>query len=159
MLVAVGLLLTVAVLWPAVSGSGGWVGWRVPLVLLALKAVLGLGMILPVTARWGELNGLRIFYLHILLMGFVTLGLVVAAREAWGRAAVPGQRWLVVAVLALLFSLVPLTGFWPTSWGGRWALPAAAVVSLGPVIIMAAMLFTLLFREFRAGSELTPVVE
>lgn len=159
LLVAGGLLIMVAVLWPAVSGSGGWTGWRVPLVLLTLKAVLGLGMILPVTARWAELNGLRIFYLHVLLMGFLTLGLVVAAREAWGRAAVPGHRWLVVTVLALLLSLVPLTGFWPSAWSGRWALQAAAVVSLGPVIVMAVMLVTLIVREVRTESELTAVVD
>lgn len=159
LLVAVGLLLTSAVLWPVVSGSGSWTGWRVPLVLLALKAVLGLGMILPVTARWGELNGFRVFYLHVLLLGFVTLGLVVSAKEVWGRAAVPGQRWLVVTILALLLSLVPLTGFWPAAWSGRWALQLAAVVSLGPVIVVVVMLVSLIVRDVKAEPELTAVAD
>ena len=157
LLVSVGLLLTVAALWPAISRS--WTGWHVPLLLLTLKAVLGLGMILPVTAQWAQLNALRIFYLHVLLMGFITLGLVVAAREVWGRVAVPGHRWLVISVLALLLSLVPLTGFWPSAWSSRWALQMAAVVSLGPVIVMAVMLVTLIVREVRTESELTAVVD
>jgi hypothetical protein len=157
LLVAAGLLLTIVALWPAVPG--GWTGWRVPLTLLTFKALLGLGMVLPITARWAQLNGLRIFYLHVLLMGFITLGLVIAAREAWGKAAVPGHRWLVVTVLALLLSLVPMTGFWPNAWSGRWALQVAAVVSLGPVIVVAAMLFTLILREIRTEPELTAATD
>ena len=157
LLVAAGLLLTVAALWPAVPGS--WTGWRAPLALLALKALLGLGMVLPVTARWAQQNGLRIFYLHVLLLGFVTLGLVVAAREVWGRAAVPGQRWLVVTVLLLLSSLVPMTGLWPAAWSGRWALQVAAWVSLGPVIVVTAMLIALLVRERKVEPEVTAAVD
>ena len=102
---------------------------------------------------------MRIFYLHVLLLGFVTLGLVVAAREAWGSAAVSGYRWLVFAVLALLLSLVPLTGFWPNAWRGRWALQAAALVSLGLVIVMAVVLVILIFQEVRAESELTAAAD
>ena len=138
LLVGAGLLLTVAGLWPAVSGGAN--SWRVPLALLAVKAIIGLGMILPATALWAQQNGLRIFYLHTLLLGFITLGLVVAAREMWGRAAVAGERWLVVAILVLLLSLLPLTGLWPAALSGRWALQAAAVVSLGPVLVVASML-------------------
>jgi len=150
-LLAVGLLLTVAAIWPAISRA--WTGWRVPLALLALKALLGLGMVLPVSARWAQGNGLRIFYLHLLLMGFITLGLAVAAREVWGRAAVPGQRWLVATVLALLLSLVPLTGLLPVAWRGLWALQAAAVISLGPVFVVTGMVMTLIVRQWRARSE------
>jgi hypothetical protein len=138
LLVGAGLLLTVFALWPAVPG--GISGWRVPLALLALKSIIGLGMILPQTALWAQRNALRIPYLHILLLGFITLGLVVAARERWGRAAVSGQRWLVAAVLFLLLLLLPMTGIWPASLSGRWALQALAVVSLGPVLVIAYML-------------------
>ncbi len=142
LLVGVGLLLTVVALWPAVSGGIG--GWRLPLILLALKAVIGLGMILPLTARWAQQNGLRIFYLHTLLLGFITLGLLVATREMWGRAAVAGQRWLIGAVLVLLLLLLPMTGIWPAALSGRWALLAVAVASLGPVLAMIWMLLRLL---------------
>lgn len=144
LLVSVGLLFTVWALWPGLSGK--WTGWRVPLVLLTIKALIGLGMLLPVTARWVQQNGLRVSYLHILLLGFVTLGLVVAAREAWGAAAVPGQTWLVATVLLLLVTLIPLTGIWPEAWAGSWALKLAAWVSLGPVVVVAVMLIRLLVR-------------
>ena len=137
LLVGAGLLLTVFALWPAVSG--GLTGWRVPLALLSLKAIIGLGMVLPVTALWAQQNGLRIFYLHALLLGFITLGLVVAAREMWGRTAVAGQRWLVGAVLVLLLFLLPVTGIWPAALSGRWALQTLTVISLGPVLVMAYM--------------------
>jgi hypothetical protein len=147
LLVGVGLILTVVALWPAVTG--GFRGWRVPLALLALKAVIGLGMILPSTALWAQQNALRIFYLHTLLLGFITLGLVVAAREVWGRPAVVGQRWLVAAVLILIFLLLPLTGIWPAALSGRWALQAAVVVSLGPVLVVAYMLLRLLVGDRR----------
>ena len=143
LLVGAGLLLSVVALWPSVSA--GISGWRVPLALLALKAIIGLGTILPVTARWAQQNGLRIFYLHALLLGFITLGLVVAAREMWSRAAVPGQRWLVGTVLLLLLLLLPMTGIWPAALSGRWALQALALASLGPVLVVISMLLRLLF--------------
>jgi hypothetical protein len=155
LLVGAGLLLTVRALWPAVSA--GVNGWRFPLSLLALKAIIGLGMVLPVTARWAQQNSLRIFYLHALLLGFVTLGLVVAARQAWSRAAVPGQRWLVTAVLILLLSLVPLTGLWPAAWSGLWALQVAAVASLGPVLVVTIMLLRLLIGRRRQETPLPEI--
>jgi hypothetical protein len=143
LMVGAGLLLTIGALWSSVPG--GLTGWRAPLALLALKAIIGLGMVLPVTARWAQQNSLRIFYLHSLLLGFITLGLVVAAREIWGRAAVPGQRWLVVAILILLLSLLPMTDIWPAAWSGVWALQVAALVTLGPVLVVAGMVISLLF--------------
>lgn len=152
LLVGIGLLLTIGVLWPAVAAGSR--GWRAPLALLTIKAVIGLGMILPVTARWAQQNNLRILYLHVLLLGFVTLGLVVAARELWGRAAVPGQRWLVGAVFILLLSLLPLTGVWPAALGGRWVLQVAALASLGPVLAIMAMLLRLLFNQRRQATPL-----
>ena len=115
-------------------------------------------MILPVSARWAQQNSLRIFYLHALLLGFVTLGLVVAARQLWSQAAVPGQRWLVAAVLILLLSLVPLTGLWPAAWSGLWALQVAAVASLGPVLAVTIMLLRLLFGRRRQETSLAEVV-
>ena len=144
-LVIAGLLISTWALWLAVPPA--WKGWRVPLALLGLKALVGLGTILPATAQWGQQNGLRILYLHLLLLGFVTLGLVVAAKETWGREAVPGQRWLVAAVLVLLLTLLPLTGLWPEALGGRWALIVAAWVSLGPVLAASGMLIALMVRE------------
>jgi hypothetical protein len=144
-LVVTGLLLNVWVLWPVVPRK--WVGWHIPLAFLTFKTIIGLGLVLPVTARWAQANALRIFYLHLLLLGFVTLGLIVAAREMWGRAAVPGHRWLVGAVLVLLATLFPLTGLWPESWGGRWVLQMAAWATLGPVLVAVGMMVTRVLRR------------
>jgi hypothetical protein len=144
-MVIAGLIISIWALWPAVSGS--WSGWRVPLALLGIKALVGLGTILPAAAQWGQQNGLRILYLHLLLLGFVTLGLVVTAKETWGGEAVPGQSWLVAAVLVLLLTLLPLTGLWAEALRGRWALQVAAWASLGPVLAIAGMLITLVVRE------------
>lgn len=152
LLLTAGVLLSISALWPAVPA--GLAGWRVPLALLTLKTLVGLGMLLPVTARWAQQNSLRILYLHLLLLGFITLVLFVAVRESWGRQAVPGQHWLVLAILALLLSLVPLTGLWPTAWQGLWALQLAAWVSIFPVLAVAGMLVTLLLRELRGKPEL-----
>lgn len=144
-LVSIGLFLLIWAMWPTMKA--GLSTWQIPLAFLALKALLGLGMVLPVTARWAQQNGLRIFYLHVLLLGFITLGLVVAAREVWGRLAVPGQRWLVLVVIFLILTLVPLTGFWPNDWSGRWVLQFAAWASLGPVIVMIGMLLSLVANQ------------
>jgi hypothetical protein len=148
LLVAAGVLASVAALWPAVPR--GLSGWRIPLALLTLKVLVGLGTLLPVTARWGQQNNLRILYLHLLLLGFISLGLFVAAREAWGHQSVPGQRWLVMVIFALLLSLLPLTGLWPIAWRSAWALRVAAWVSIWPVLVVVGILVTLLFREWRA---------
>lgn len=146
LLVTAGILFSIWALWTGVSSK--WTGWRVPLALLALKAVVGLGMLLPITARWAQQNSMRVLYLHLLLLGFVTLALFVSAREVWGREAVPGHRWLVLAIGVLLLSLVPLTGLWPDAWRGLWTLQVAAWVSVWPVLIVAGMLSLLLLRAW-----------
>lgn len=151
LMVGVGLLACIWALWPATNR--GWTGWRLPLALLALKALLGLGIAIPAVAIWGQQNGLRIFYLHVLLLGFVTLGLLVAAREAWGAVAAPAQKWLIAAVLALLVTLVPLTGFWPASWSGRWRLELAAWVSLAPVVAATIMFLGVIWHHRRLPSD------
>jgi hypothetical protein len=153
LLLIAGLLISVWVLRSSVRRF--WSGWRVPLALLTLKTLLSLGMILPASALWAQRNGLRVLYLHILLLGFISLALVVAAREAWGRAAVPGQRWVVVTVLFLLLTLLPLSGLWPESLAGRWALQLAAWASLGPAVAVAAMLIGLIVRE-RSVKDVVP---
>jgi hypothetical protein len=156
LLVVAGLLVSVWALWPAVAPS--WTGWRIPLILLALKTLLSLGMIIPAAALWAQRNGLRVLYLHTLLLGFVTLALAVAAREVWGRVAVRGQRWLVASVFFLLATLLPLTGLWPESLAGRWVLQLAAWASLGPVIVVAGMLVALIVRDRSARSTTTDSV-
>ena len=137
-LVALGLLGNVWALWPRVAERRGR-AWRVPLVFLAVKALAELGLSLPSVALWAERTELRIFYLHILLLGFVTLGLLAAAQDVWGSEFVRARRWMTVAVLLLLATLIPLTRLWPAAWAGRGALLAAAWASLGPPVVGIAM--------------------
>ncbi|MGE5262626.1 MAG: hypothetical protein ACM3S0_04540 [Acidobacteriota bacterium] len=141
-LVALGLLLTIAALWRAVGG-----GWRIALAFLAIKAFAELGLSVPPLAAWGEAAGLRILYLHTLLLGFVSLGLLAAARDAWGQVAVRGRAWMTVSVLVLIATLVPLTNLMPREWGGRWALEIAAIAALLPPL--AAVLIMWQAGHFR----------
>ena len=68
-----------------------------------------------------------------------------------------GQRWLVVAILILLLSLLPMTGIWPAAWSGSWALQIAALVSLGPVLVVAVMVLRLLFGRREQGTSLPEI--
>ncbi|MFQ5858634.1 MAG: hypothetical protein ACE5LU_23790 [Anaerolineae bacterium] len=139
--VALGLLGNVWALWLEVSGGRG-AAWRVALIFLAAKALAELGLSLPSVALWAERMGLRILYLHILLLGFVTLGLMAAVRDSWGPEVAYGRRWMTVAVLLLLATLIPLTRLWPLVWTGRWVLVAAAWAFLAPVVVGMAMWVT-----------------
>ncbi len=134
-LVAIGLLMTVAVLWSPLRG------WRIPLAFLAFKALAELGLSVPPIAAWGEQAGLRILYLHILLLGFVSLGLLAAARDTWGPALVRGSSWMIAAVLLLIATLLPLTNLMPSQWSGRWVLEAAAAAALLPPLAAIGILW------------------
>lgn len=97
--------------------------WRLPLALLGMKGGAQiLAGVLPFV-DWGQMHGLRILYLHLLLLGAVSLGLVAAAELRWGRRV--GASVLRGAVLALLATLVPLSGYWPGALAGPWILRVA----------------------------------
>ncbi len=113
-LVAIGVALMA---WPAWASA---TPWRVPLAFLLVKAVMELGYTIPPVARWALYNGFRIPYLHILLLGFGTLGIFTAVQRRWGVAWSPGLPALRVGILILLLALIPLTGIWPKTLGGRW---------------------------------------
>jgi hypothetical protein len=130
----VGLLLCVWPLWR----SGGAGPWALPIAFLTAKGVVELGTASPAVAASIEAMGLRVFLLHAFLLGAVTLGLVAAARALLGRDAARYPGYLSVAVLALLVSLLPLTGAWP--WArGAWVLPVAAWLSLAPSVALVAL--------------------
>jgi hypothetical protein len=143
------LLGHIWVLWPGVSAAvpDGRIDreiferrWRLPLFFLLLAAVTLAATGIPAVARWAVISGVRVLYLHWLLLGFVTLGLVTAAQEKWGRTAVSGWRWMALAVVVLILSLIPLTSLWPAALRGEWTRQFAAWAALGPplaaVIIM-----------------------
>jgi hypothetical protein len=136
LLVAWGLWGHLRLLWP---GAGLW---RWPLVFLALKAVTVAVVIIPPVARWAEISGLRVPYLHWLLLGWISLGLLVAARDMGLTAVSRWLGWFIGAVIVLQLSLLPLTGLWPPAWSGRWALQFAAIVAWGPVLAAAGMLMS-----------------
>lgn len=142
LLASAGLLLHLRLLWPHFRGSflGGW---RAPLAFLLLKAVLDAAASLAPLARWGEAMGLRVFYLHLLLLGFVTLGIVYDGLALWPGRASRFRPWMSWSILALLLSLLPLTGLWPAALGGVWRLWAAFLFSLAPVLAGLALLLRL----------------
>lgn len=136
LLLAAGLLIHTAVLWPLTVRR-----WRLALFFLGLVAATLLLTLWPAISRWATIAGLRVPYLHWLLLGFVTLGLVTAAAELWGNTAVPYWGWLAGAILLLLFSLLPLTTLWPAPLRGDWTRHFAAWAALGPALVAALMLW------------------
>lgn len=153
LLVALGTLGNMAALLaaarPETAARAGRPGlpvgaWVAPLAFLGLKALTQLGLLLPAVARWAEISRMRVPYLHWLLLGFMTLGLLAAAEQVWGIA---GRRWMTAAVVALALSLMPLTGLWPPSLGGMWAVRVAAWAALGPVVVALSVLASQLFKR------------
>ena len=134
-LAGAGLLLAVWPLWR--SGVTRW--WTLPLAFLTLKGAIEIVLVWPGAAALIDGLALRIVLLHAFLLGGITLGLVAAARSVIGPVAARNPAWLEVAVLALLVSLLPLSGAWPRSLSGSWALPVAAWVSLLPAVAVLAL--------------------
>ena len=140
-LVAAGLALICVRMW---EGLDLWS--RRVFVLLSVKIVMLAAVAIPPLADWGLGMGLRLFYLHLALVGVVTLGLAVMAHRQWGaRVAGVLNGWLVAA-LALLVSILPLTGLWPSALGGRWVFQVALS---GAVIATLAVVVGLVVGRFR----------
>ena len=134
LMVGIGLWGNIIVLWQNCSKA-----WRLPLIFLAIKATTGLAITVPALAQWADASLLRVSYLHWLLLGFVTLGLVMVAQTTWGEAQVPARRWLNLAVVLLILTLIPLTALWPPTWHGLWTRQLAAAAALGPVFVTMVM--------------------
>jgi hypothetical protein len=134
LMVGIGLWGNIVALWQNSSKA-----WRLPLIFLAVKATTGLAITLPALAKWADASLLRVSYLHWLLLGFVTLGLVVVAQTTWGETQVPARRWLNLAVILLILTLIPLTALWPAAWHGVWIRQLAAAAALGPVLVAMVM--------------------
>lgn len=138
-LVGAGLLANVALLWPAANGERKWV-WRIPLLMLALKATGQVASGILPGIWWSDLRGMRILYLHLMLLGFVSLGLAAAAENSWGRAVTRGIAWKYSAVFAVIASLILLSPLWPPALGGRWTYVTAAWLSFAPVCAAIAII-------------------
>lgn len=159
-LAAAGWLWLIALLWPRLRlglpllGGDRQAAWlaRLAVALLAVKAVFELALATAAGERWVAAQGVHVLLLHAFLLGAVSLALVAVARALFGARAFSPANWLAVAVLAMLATLVTLTGLWPTAWAGFWVLPAAAYASLGPPLIALVALLGSLF----APPRLTP---
>jgi len=130
--------------------------WRIPLAFLGLRALSGLAFAVPAIGAWALKQELRILYLHLLLLGFASLGLMAAAAQAWGTKAVPWLRAMEGAVLILLVTLIPLTGLWPSRWGGPWTIAGAWIGAMLPTLVALGMLGQLLRPAKRASHRPLP---
>jgi len=137
-MVGVGLLANAVILWRTPAGMN-WI-WRVPLALLALKAVVQLGMSVAPILLWAGHHGLRILYLHIMLLGVVTSGLVAVASGTWPMSERRLTAWMYAAVVVVLVSLLPLTSLWPAAWVSVWSLKVAAWMAPAPVLAALALI-------------------
>ncbi len=124
-LLAAGLALVTRKLW---CRDDLW--HRRVLLLLAVKIAMLASLAFPPLAEWGLRAGLRLFYLHIAFAGFVTIGLVVMAREQWGRSAAGSPSMWLVGTVALLVTMIPLTGLWPRALAGAWTFQFVFVGSV-----------------------------
>ncbi|GAB4263542.1 MAG: hypothetical protein Kow0080_01980 [Candidatus Promineifilaceae bacterium] len=143
LLYAMGLTGHLITLWRHTQAS------RVPLIFLALNAITQYAIIIPPIAKWAERAGLRIPYLHWLLLGFVSLNIVAAASREW--PSIKGSRWFTAAVIGLILPLLPLTKLWPSAWGGRWTLYAAAWGALLPVVTAVAIIVTAVILQTKTS--------
>lgn len=114
--------------------------WRLPLILLSLKALGQITIALTPGIWWTSIPGLRILYLHVMLLGFLSIGVVAVARHFFGRRWTAGAAFFAAAVLVLLLSLVPLTAFFPPAWSGRWTFEVAAWAAPWPAVAALAMM-------------------
>lgn len=102
---------------------------RLCLALMGLKGVMFVALSVPALARWGQLMGLRIFYLHVGFVGVLTV-LAFVLLVGRGVQGLRLARFASVSALLLLSTLVPLTGVWPQALSGFWVIDAAFVGSL-----------------------------
>ncbi len=140
-LAGLGLLMTLAPLWPVLRRERPGL-WHACVALLSAKGVFDLILSQPYLASWNEAAGLNVFYLHAFLLGAVSFGLIAAVRGAWSPAAFRYPWAFAAAVFVMLAALLPVTGAWPAAWSGRWALQAAAWTSVGPPAVVLLVLLT-----------------
>ncbi len=124
-LLAAGLALIIHSLWPRLD-----LWCRRVVYFLILNALMLATIAVPPLADWGLGAGLRLLYLHLAFAGFVTLALVIIAAVQWGPGTAGSRSAWLAAVLVLLATLVPMTGLWPSQFGGSWVLSLAFFGSL-----------------------------
>lgn len=139
MLIGIGLLAHAVILWRRRPDSvDAWL-WRLPLLLLGVKATAQVVTALTPGIWWTSIPGLRILYLHTMLLGFLSIGVVAVARAIFGRHWTAGAAWFAAAAVLLLISLVPMSALFPDVWKGRWVFEFAAFVAPLPAIAAAVM--------------------
>lgn len=117
--------------------SGSWRhqlwGWAIG--LLIFKAVMQLVASVVPSSFWLSDHALRIFYLHVLLLGALTL-----TMSAWlqkrSRISECYFYAVVIAIFAVLASLVLPTRFWPAAWSGVWIFYTLLAVAILPPLAM-----------------------
>lgn len=140
MLVGVGLLANVVILWKHPPASLARWMWRLPLGLLALKALGQIGILLVPGIWLTSIVGLRIIYLHLMLLGFLSIALVAVARVFFGRRWTTGAAAFANSALLLILSLIPLSALFPAAWSGRWVFQVAAAIAPLPPIVAVIMI-------------------
>jgi heme/copper-type cytochrome/quinol oxidase subunit 4 len=135
---ALGVFYHAGAAWVA-AGRGS--RWRRPLLALMPVAVIQAFFALRPFARWADAAGLRVVYLHLTFLGFISVVLVEWLRDVREtRSDRRAADWFTVAVVALIVTMLPATGIWPTPLGGSVARIAVAVGASLPVLVMVGWL-------------------
>lgn len=134
-LAAIGLLGMIYKFVAAGKGKHKIWGWI--LGLLALKGVMQLVASVSLSTFWLSDHSLRLFYLHVLLLGALTLAMTAWLQQ---NSTIPLIYFysVIVAILAVLGSLILPTAFWPQMWGGVWIFYALVFAALLPPLAMGA---------------------
>ena len=117
--------------------------WIYPLIFLILKAIMQIVASVSPIEMWLSDHGVRILYLHTTLLGAFSTGIIwfLYQMTSMHKKYFYG---VLGAVIMVLFSLILMTSFWPSSLSGIWIYDALAAVALLPVI--AVLVFWIKLR-------------
>ena len=131
-----GLGWLLATLWLA---STGLPGWRTVLVFLGIRIVGGVVLLHPGWTDWALDAGLRVLHLHVGGLGLLTAAVVTASAEVGLLPARRAAQWRG-AIIAVVASILAVTGMWPPGLRGPWAQVAVAATAVLPVLVAARAL-------------------
>lgn len=107
-----------------------------PLLFIAVKGIIDMGLAFPELVNWFDRNHLKVLMLHAYLLGAVSFSLFLAARQPtmYGAKSLPRPEWFLLGILALLASLVLLTGYAPAFFPAAWLKTTTIAGSAAPLV-------------------------
>lgn len=107
-----------------------------PLLFISVKGIIDIGLAFPDLVLWFDRNHLKVLMLHAYLLGAVSFSFFLAARQPtmYGAKSLPRPEWFLLGILALLASLVLLTGYAPAFFPAAWLKTTTIAGSAAPIV-------------------------